>query len=489
MRYLVFILALVPVAGCSRKAAGPGDGAARPVEVTAVTVSPRDVPVSAEYVAQTQSSRQVNIQARVSGFLEKRVYTEGRMVKEGQALFLMDQKPFKVQLDAQAAALARQEAAIEVARANLERTKPLAAQDALSQKDLDDATGQYRAAAAAVEQAKAQVETAKLNLSYCTITSPVTGITRAAQQPDGTYISPQNSLLTTVAVLSPMWVNFSLSENEMQTFREQVAKGGSARPKDGSYVVEIILVDGSLFPHTGRITFADASFNAQTGTFLIRASVDNPEGILRPNQYVRVRLKGAIRPKAILVPQRAVQQGSKGHFVWVVDKDGKARPGPSWSATGTGDDWFVSEGLSAGERVVVDGGPRRCTPGAERPSRAKPGGVGTPCSPGSSSSGRSSPRSSRSSVIAGLVSMDGPAGRAVPHDHPGAGHGVRHLPGRRLADGRRLGRRAHRGPDQRRRQHALHDLDELLQRAADAHRLLHASTPTRTSRRSRCRTG
>jgi len=355
VRYLFIMLALLSVSGCGSRDAKPGTQAAKAPEVTTVTVTARDVPLSFEFVAQTQSSRQVNIQARVSGFLEKRVYTEGSLVKEGDVLFLMDAKPFKVQVDAQAAALARQQAGLEVARADLERTKPLAAQNALSQKDLDDANGQYLATAAAVEEAKARLETAKLSLSYCTILAPVTGISGAAQQQDGTYISPQNSLLTTVAVLSPMWVNFSISENEMQAFTEQVAAGRMRPPADGSYVVEVLLVDGSLFPHKGRITFASPSFNAQTGTFMIRASVNNPDGTLRPNAYVRVRLIGAVRPGAILLPQRAVQQGSEGHFVWVVDKDGKARPRPVQVGSWQGNDWFVSEGLRPGEQVIVDG--------------------------------------------------------------------------------------------------------------------------------------
>jgi membrane fusion protein (multidrug efflux system) len=321
-----------------------------------MTVVQQDVPVAPEYVAQTQSSRQVNIQARVSGFLEKRVYTEGEIVNEGQELFLMDQKPFKVQLDQAKAALSRQEAAHKTAKQNLDRTRPLTKQNALSQKDLDDATGQFQTTAAAVEQAKAQVEQAKLNFSYTIITSPVNGITGAAQQQDGTYINPQNSQLTTVEALSPMWVNFSLSENELQNYRDQMAKGTLRSPKDKNYDVEVILVDGSIFPHTGRITFAAPSYNSQTGTFLLRASVENPDGILRPNQFVRVRLKGAVRPGAILVPQRAVQQGSKGHFVWVVDKDDKAEPRPVVVGDWHGTDWFITEGLKAGERIVVDGG-------------------------------------------------------------------------------------------------------------------------------------
>ncbi len=284
-------------------------------EVIVLKVVPKDVAVAGEYVAQTQSSQLVNIQARVSGFLDKRMYTEGSLVKEGQVLFKMDDKPFKAQLAQAKAALAKQAAALETARLNLNRIKPLAEQNALSQKDLDDATGQHQSAAASVEQAKAQVETEELNLSYTTITSPVTGVSSSAKQADGTYINQQNSLLTTVEVLSPIWVNFSISENEMQKLRNQVDKGLLVPPKDHSYEIEVVLVDGSVFPYKGRITFAEPSYNAQTGTFLIRASVENPDGLLRPNQFVRARIIGAIRPNAILIPQRAVQQDSKGQFV------------------------------------------------------------------------------------------------------------------------------------------------------------------------------
>jgi membrane fusion protein, multidrug efflux system len=326
-----------------------------PREVSVVKGRLQDVPVSFEFVAQTQSSQLVNIQARVSGFLEKRMYAEGVMVKEGQVLFKMDDKPFKAQLAQAEAALAKQEAAMETARRNLNRVKPLAAQNALSQKDLDDATGQYQSAAAAVEQAKAQVETEKLNLSYTTITSPVTGVSSSAQQADGTYINPQNSLLTTVEVLSPMWVNFSVSENEMQKKMDQVDKGLLVPPKDSSYEVEIVLVDGSIFPHKGRITFAEPSYNPQTGTFLIRASVENPDGILRPNQYVRARLIGAVRPNAVLVPQRAVQQDAKGQFVWVIDAEGRTEKRPVKVGDWYQDQWFILEGLRSGEQVAVDG--------------------------------------------------------------------------------------------------------------------------------------
>lgn len=348
----IMILCALP-AGCKKEQA---KSPPPPPQVTAIKVEPRDVPVIFEYVAQTQSSQQVEIRARVSGFLDKRTYTEGSLVKDGQVLFLMDKKPFQAQLDAMKGALAQQQARLQTARANLARVRPLTAESALSQKDLDDAIGTEQAAAAAVETAKAEVVTAELNLSYCTIASPVSGITGAAMQQDGAYISPMTSQLTTVAVLSPIWVNFSLSENEYKSYRTQVATGRLRVPKGEDYIIEIVLVDGSVFPNTGRITFAAPSFSAQTGTFLIRASVNNPEGILRPNQYVRARLKGAVRPNAIILPQRAVQQGAKGHFLWAVSKEGKAELRPVTIGDWSGNDIFINEGLRAGEQIVVDGG-------------------------------------------------------------------------------------------------------------------------------------
>jgi membrane fusion protein (multidrug efflux system) len=334
-----------------------------PLEVSTLTVKPRDIDISAEYVAQTQSSQAVNIQARVSGFLDKRVYTEGSVVKAGQVLFRMDQKPFQAQLDAANAALQRNQAAMTVAKQNLDRTKPLAAKNALSQKDLDDATGQYEQAAAAVEQSKAQVTSAKLDLSYTVITTPVTGVSSYAAVADGTYLSPQNAQLTTVSVLTPMWVNFSLSENEYLRVQNDIRDGRLKLPSDMNLTVEIVQPDGSVFPFTGKITFADPSYNSQTGTFLIRATVDNPKGVLRPNQYVRARLKGAVRPNAILVPQRAVQQGAKGHFAWVLNSQGKAEQRPLVVGDWRGDSWFINEGLKPGDQLVVDGG-QRLSPGA-----------------------------------------------------------------------------------------------------------------------------
>ena len=269
---LIVAVATFPqLSGCEKKEEAKPQ-ARPPAQVSVIKIEPRDMPVRFEFVGQTQSSHQVEIRARVAGFLDKRTYVEGAPVKAGDVLFRMDPKPFQAQLEAAQGALAQQQARLTTARANLARVKPLAEQDALSQKDLDDATGQEQAAAAAVETAKANVEQARINLGYTTIAAPVNGLSSYARVQDGAYVNETNSLLTYVAQIDPIWVNFSISENEVLKFRGQAERGELVMPKEGAYEVEILLGDGSKYPHRGRVTFADAEYNLQTGTFLARAT-------------------------------------------------------------------------------------------------------------------------------------------------------------------------------------------------------------------------
>ncbi|MFJ5382753.1 efflux RND transporter periplasmic adaptor subunit, partial [Cupriavidus sp. CER94] len=308
----------------------------------------------------------------VSGFLEQRLYTEGAMVKAGQVMFRMDQKPFQAALDAAQAELAQQQARLTTARSNLARVKPLAAKNALSQKDLDEATGQEQAAAAAVEAARANVTNAKLNLGYTTITSPVNGLSSYAKKQVGSYIDATNSLLTYVAKLDPIWINFSLSENEVLQYQSQTASGTIRMPERGAMEVEIVLADGTTYPQRGRIAFADASFNSETGTYLIRAEMPNNKGMLRPGQFVRVRLIGAVRTKAITVPQEAVVQGQRGQSVWLVGKENKAESRVIDVGEWSQGNWVVRSGLREGDTVIVDGA-IRLAPGAPvKPVAAAP---------------------------------------------------------------------------------------------------------------------
>jgi len=333
------------------------------VEVSVIVISPRTTPVAFEYVGQTQSSHQVQIVARVNGFLEKREYTEGSLVKAGQVMFRQDPKPFQVALDAYKGALAEQQARLQVANDNLAEVQPLAALHALSEKELFDATGQQQTAVAAVQVAKANVAQAQLNLSYTTITTPVTGYSSYARVQDGQYLNGQSSLLTYVEQVDPIWVNFSLSENDMLNFRTQQANGQLHMPNTGSFEVEVVLANGSTYPHKGHITFTNAEYNPQTGTFLLRATLPNPDAALRPGQFVRTRVSGATRPDAIVVPQQAVLQGAQGHFVLIVDKDGKAQIRPVEVGPWDGDSWFITRGLVAGETVVT-AGVMKLAPGA-----------------------------------------------------------------------------------------------------------------------------
>jgi membrane fusion protein (multidrug efflux system) len=349
---LVLALLSYTLTGCSDDGGEMKGGAP---QVTVIKIEPKDTPVAFEFVGKTASSRRVEIRSRVEGFLDQRVYTEGTMVEAGDVLFIMDKKPFEANLQAAEAELEQQEARKATALINLNRMRPLAKKKAVAQKELDDAEGTYREAAAAVEQARANVVQAELNLGYCTITTPVSGLSSYAVMREGAFIGMAESLLTYVAQLDPMWVEFSVSENQMFTKQNAADQGLLLMPDNHSFEVEVVLADGSIYPHTGVITFADASLSEETGTFMIRAEVANPNNLLRPGQFVRANLKGAIRPNAVLVPQIAVQQGAKGSFVWVIDAEGKAEFRPVTVGPWQEDDWFIEQGLEAGDTVVVNG--------------------------------------------------------------------------------------------------------------------------------------
>ena len=355
-RLAVALAVVATAAGCSKEAPPPPQ---RPApEVAVITVQPQTIPFVASFVAQTESSRQVDIVARVSGFLDKIAYKEGDLVREGQLLFQLDQKPFQAQLEAARGELQAQQARFKTAEATLARVKPLAAQNALSQADLDKAQGEYDASKAAVFAAQAKVTEAELNLGYATIRSPVTGLASRSAQREGAYLNAQSpeSKLTYVAAIDPIWVTFSVSQNQVARQREMVAKRQVIEPKQQQYEIELVMPDGKRYPYTGRINFADPSFSQETGSFMVRGVLPNPKMELRPGMFVTAFLKGAVRPDAIVVPQLAVQQGSNGHLVYVVNDAGTAEVRPVVVGDYVGEkDIVVATGLHAGDRVVVDG--------------------------------------------------------------------------------------------------------------------------------------
>jgi membrane fusion protein, multidrug efflux system len=341
--------------GCSKEAPPPQ----RPApEITVVTVQPKDIPWTPSFVAQTESSRQVNIVARVSGYLDKIAYQEGEVVKEGQLLFQLDPKPFQAQLDSARGELQAQQARFTTAQANLGRVKPLTQQNALSQSDLDKAQGEFDSAKAAVYSAQAKVTEAELNLGYTTIRSPVNGLASRSLQRQGAFINAQSDSanLTYVAAIDPIWVNFSVSQNVAAKLRDAIAKKLIIEPKNRDYEVEIELSDNTLYPYRGKINFADPSFSQDTGSFLVRAVLPNPKKELRPGMFVTAYAHGARRPGAIVVPQLAVQQGSNGHLVYVVKPDETAEVRPVMVGDYYGEkDIVILAGLNEGDRVVVEG--------------------------------------------------------------------------------------------------------------------------------------
>jgi len=351
-------LALAAVlAGCDRK---PAEAEAqRPApQVKVQTVQPRDIPFTLSFVAQTESSRQVNIVARVSGFLDQIAYQEGELVRAGQLMFQLDPKPFQAQLEAARGALQSQQARFATAQANLARVKPLAEQNALSQSDLDRAQGENDAAKAAVYSAQASLTQAELNLGYATIRSPLNGVAGRALQRQGAYVNSMSDSanLTYVAAIDPIWVTFSISQNQAARWADERKRGTVVAPKNQAYEVDLVLPDGTPFPQRGRISFADPSFSADTGSFQVRAVLPNPNLELRPGMFVTAFLRGAVRPNAIVVPQLAVQQGSNGHFVYVVNAAGAAELRPVIVGDYFGEkDIVIASGLHGGDQVVTEG--------------------------------------------------------------------------------------------------------------------------------------
>ena len=353
------LLAAVLAAGCSKDAPAPPQRP--PPQVTVITVKPQSIPYIASFVAQTESSRQVDIVARVSGYLDKIVYAEGELVKEGQVLFQIDPKPFQAQLESAHGELKAQEARHSTAFANLNRIKPLTQMRAMSQADLDKAQGEFDSSRAAVYSAQAKVKEMQLNLGYATIRSPVTGVASRASQRQGAYINSmsESAKLTYVAALDPIWVNFSVSQNQLAKVRDEVAKGQLTPPPGQVFEVEIVLPGGQAYPEKGRVSFADPSFSQQTGSFLVRAVLPNPKKQLMPGMFVTANVRGGTRDNAVFVPQLAVQQGPNGHVVYVVKEDGRAELRPVVVGDYHGaKDIFVLTGLQAGDRVVVDGAMR-----------------------------------------------------------------------------------------------------------------------------------
>lgn len=326
-----------------------------PAQVSVQAVTAQTVPVDMEYTGQISGVRDAEVRARVTGVLLSRNYVEGAVVREGQSLFTIDPAPYQAALARAEADMASAEAKHAQAMRDVARLKPLIEAKAISQKDYDDAASAEQISAADVKSADARVTDARLNLSYTRVAAPISGVTGRIQVTEGALISGPDILLTTVTQTSPIYAIASVSDNDQLRLNHDVQAGELQLPKDGRFDVSVKLADGSVYPYSGKVNFADIRLNPSTGTSEVRAALPNPNGILRPGQFVRVKLSGGKRLNALLVAQRAVLEGPQGKFVYVVNAKSQVESRPVEVGDWTGEQWVINKGLQAGDKVIVDG--------------------------------------------------------------------------------------------------------------------------------------
>lgn len=360
-------LFLILLAGCSEKAPAPPP----PVpQVEVITVATQTVPDEPEFIGQTEAFRPVEIRPQVTGIIKKVFFTEGRNVKEGDKLYLIDQVPFSAAFLSGKAKVAQAQARLVQAEQEAARVQPLLEEQAVSQKNVDDAVAEMLGARAALEAAQSDLIKAKFDLDNTLITAPVNGRIGRSHFYEGRLVSAQTTLLATIDQLDPMYVNVNVPESYLLRRRRELAEHKVQRPDIFQLHGVMTFSDGSVYPEEGILDFADVSLRPETGTLQGRFTFPNPEGgfspgqsYFYPGQFVKIRLKGYIRTGAILIPQRAVQQGPKGSFVYVIDKEDKAELRLIEASTWHEKEWLIEDGLHPGERVVVEGF-HRIQPGA-----------------------------------------------------------------------------------------------------------------------------
>lgn len=353
-QFIQLFILIILLSGCHEPKQRPK---LPPPTVSYVVIKEQDVPAVFEFIGVAESSHLVDIRSRVEGYLLEINYVEGSLVKTGQQLFQIDPKPFQAALDKAKAQVDREKAVLWNATKARERLEPLYSQKAASLRDLDNAIADEMAAIASVQAAQAQVVEAELNLGYTTIQSPVDGLSGAAKWRQGALISPQgqDGLMTTVSVVNPIWVNFSVSERDLLRSQNQISKNKLIFPKDDSFTVELTLSDGEKYPFKGIVNFASPTLQQSTGTMLVRSIFENPQDLIKPGQFLRASVFGAIRPNAIVVPQTAVMQGSKGQYVYVVGAENKVEVRNIVAGNWIKNEWIIDSGLKPGDKVIVDG--------------------------------------------------------------------------------------------------------------------------------------
>jgi len=322
-----------------------------PTEVGAIEVQPQALALALEHAAQLRGVREVEVRARVSGILQKRLYQAGARVKEGDLLFRIDPAPFQAQAARARAELGIQKANYDQARRERDRILEIYEQKLVSARDRDNAIAGYEGAAASVAAAEAALNTANLNLSYTDVRAPIAGLTSREARSEGSLVTADSdsSLLTYIVQADQLYVQFSITESEAESLRGAV--------RNGAETVHVRVLDtrGNTLVDKARVEFISPAVGGQTGTVDVRAVFDNKSSGLLPGQVVRARIEGVTLAGSLVIPKRAVMHGTAGSFVWAIDAEDKIQPRPVQLGTTSGNNVVVVDGLNAGDRIVVDG--------------------------------------------------------------------------------------------------------------------------------------
>jgi membrane fusion protein (multidrug efflux system) len=347
---LICFLAPLVAVGCgSKEPAAPP-----PPEVLVIDVAQRDVPVYGEWVGTTDGNINAQIRAKVQGYLLTKPYQEGSLVKADDVLFQLDPRQYQAALDEAKGDLARAQANVVRSEQNVARYRPLVQTGAVSRKELDDWVQQMRADQASAETARAALENAKLNLDWTTVRSPIAGIAGIAQAQVGDLIAPA-TLMTTVSQVDPIKVYFPISEQEYLRFAARSPSAAEGTPPENRPPLELILADESVYKHPGKVSAINRQVEVQTGSIQIQSLFPNPENLLRPGGYAKVRAVIDMRKGAAAVPQRAVREIQGSYQVAVVGSDDTVKLRTVKVGPKSGTDWVIDEGVKPGERVVAEG--------------------------------------------------------------------------------------------------------------------------------------
>ena len=359
-RLFVVLLMLTIFLGCKEEAAEAPPPP--PPEISVVEVQQQDVPIYAEYPGQTYGELDISVRARVEGFLNSRHFDEGSQVTKGQLLYIIDPQPYEAKVAEARSKVAEANTGLVKAESDLNRIRPLAAENAVSQADLDAAEAQYGAAQANVEAAKAAQRLSEIQLSYSRIEAPVSGIIGKTEAKVGDFVGrePNPVLLTTISNVDRILFRFSIPEAEYLRLVRLIGTERERRERfndddDPAKNMELILADGSTHPYKGSVDFAEREIDPSTGTLLLQASFDNPERIIRPGQYAKIRFIEQIVEDGLLIPQRCISELQGQFSVFRVNESNEVAKQAVTVGERIGDMWLVAEGLNAGDRIVIDG--------------------------------------------------------------------------------------------------------------------------------------